>query len=198
MQPQDAWIIYSYGGGEFLASIFSSLAMIFGTAGWGGESAYGGFLTLLKTSALVGSMCVLTSAALTGRFLNLRWLPGMFFIYLVAVYPKIDILILDPVHCPDSASIGTAPPHCQYPVDNVPVGIAVPASMASRTSHFLAEVFEKAFQPPAGGRHNPPAYTRSGLGMAQAHTARLLEYGVNDPVLSENLAGFWICRLTLK
>lgn len=163
-------IIYTYGGGEVLWTIFNGLALIFKS-----NSPYltsVGYLSML-IGGIWGASAALYQANI-GIFAKSWFIPSYAILSLMLV-PKVTINIVDEVD----------PYFKSDRVDNIPVGIAVVASTASTISRALTEEIETVFPTPDSLR-----YVKAGpvFGARLAAQARYVR--IKDPIVRSNVKNF--------
>ena len=97
--------IFTYGNGDLLRYVFNAIASLFNSSG---------YLGVIKVVALIGCIVALARSAFEASVQNnLYWLLGVISFTLVALVPKVDVIINDRV-APSNSSV----------VANVPIGIA--------------------------------------------------------------------------
>jgi conjugal transfer mating pair stabilization protein TraG len=124
-----SWEIYTFGGGQYLYQVFNGIASL--TSG-------DNYLNLVSMSGLLGLAWVLIQVAFNLNFKSaVNWFVSFILIYNVLFLPKASVLINDQLdRTPYSA------------VDNVPLALAVFASLSSTIGKDLTEGFEMAFTTP--------------------------------------------------
>jgi len=115
--------IISIGDAEMLSAAFNGLAAITSSDGFG---------NMMRVAFLVGILGFALRVLLTSRFEAAPLLASMI-LYLIMFAPKVNVLVID-------AYNGTA-----RPVANVPIGLAAPFSLVSKTGQYFASTFETAF-----------------------------------------------------
>lgn len=163
-------IIYTYGGGEVLWTIFNGLALIFKS-----NSPYltsVGYLAML-VGGIWGATAALYQANI-GIFAKSWFIPSYAILSLMLV-PKVTVNIVDEVD----------PYFRSDRIDNIPVGIAVIASTASTISRALTEEIETVFPTPDSLR-----YVKAGpvFGARLAAQARYVR--IKDPIVRSNVKNF--------
>lgn len=135
--------IFTYGNGDLLRYVFNAIASLFNSSG---------YLGVIKVVALIGCIVALARSAFEASVQNnLYWLLGVISFTLVALVPKVDVIINDRV-APSNSSV----------VANVPIGIAGTAGFFSFTGDYFSRAFETVFSLPSQAN-----YTESGLLFAQ-------------------------------
>ena len=115
--------VYSIGDAEMLHQAFNGLAMITGSSGFG---------NLIKLGLLVGLLGFGARALMTNRF-EANVILSSLIMYICMFGPKVEVLVID-------AYSGAV-----RPVSNVPIGLAAPFSLVSKTGRYFADTFETAF-----------------------------------------------------
>lgn len=160
------WEVFTYGNGEFLRLIFNALAAIFAT---------NDYLTALKTVVLIGLLVVMTQAAFFRGQINLQWIMGAICIYFVLFIPKVNVAINDRI-IPSNNAV----------VNNVPFGVALFTSGASKVGDWLTRSFEVVFSLPS-----EVSYAGNGLLFANHLVEESLKFEIRDERLATNLSSFW-------
>lgn len=162
--------VYSYGGGEILWKVFNGIALLFTS-----ESPY--FTSVGKLTMAIGLLYVAAQAiprVSIPLFLKSWFLPTLF---LTAIFfgPKSSVHIIDKVDL-----------DFQYSkVDNIPVGIALVASLTTHVSEYLTDSIETVFTDSSANRFSkvgPMFATRL------IHEARSVN--IKDPMMRENIKDF--------
>ncbi len=115
--------IVSLGDFEMLTSAFNGLAAI---------TASDGFGNMMRVAFLVGILAFGLKVILTGKFEATPLLASVI-LYFVMFVPKANVVIVDAY----SGAVRN--------VANVPVGLAAPFSLVSKTGRYFSETFETAF-----------------------------------------------------
>lgn len=160
------YTIYSYGGGDYLANIFNGIASLFGNQG---------FYKGLQAAALVGFSIWLFSAAFKQSKISFQWFITLSLTIMFLVTSKTSIHIEDKLHASNSVKI-----------DNIPLGLALPASLISIASNALVEKFEVAFSLP-----HQIKYSGNGMLFAQSILEEAQDFELQDSRNSVNLSDFW-------
>ncbi len=98
-------------------------------------------------------------------------------VYMVFIVPNVTVSIIDNVN-PTIPNGGI--------VNKVPIGVAVPISLASQLGNTLATAVEQAFSLP-----NTLSYTSSGLGLSLTMPNAAYSASINDPILLSNYNQFF-------
>ena len=131
--------VYVLGGGEYMMNVFNGVAALIGSDSW--TSMYRIALTLSGVAVLVSFMKAHDPKEL------LKFVAMMVMMSSILLVPKHTVHIID-----------RANPTGVYLVDNVPVGLAVPARFITSIGTSLTEAYETVF-------HTPDALIYSKTGM---------------------------------
>ncbi|MFP5305644.1 MAG: conjugal transfer protein TraG N-terminal domain-containing protein, partial [Gammaproteobacteria bacterium] len=158
--------VYTYGGGEFLRLVFNGVAALLGSDD---------FLGAIKTALLIGLLALLTQSAFKGTLLNWPMFLVSLMAYFVMLVPKADVIVVDRIDDTQTAV-----------VENVPIGIAFPASLTSHVGDWLARAFDSLYSLP-----DDLSYTRTGMlfGSRLLEAARRFE--ITDERTNMNMSEFW-------
>ena len=123
---------YAYWNGEALSDVFNATAAVFGT---------GDFSRITSVVVLASLLCVVAFGAIKneGRAV-IRFVAAAVLIWFVFIVPKASVVIYD------------VRGETTHVVDNVPLGIAFPASLVNRIGYFLATTYETVFSPVEAAR----------------------------------------------
>lgn len=123
---------YAYWNGEALSDVFNATATVFGM---------GDFSRITSVVVLASLLCVVAFGAIKneGRAV-IRFVAAAVLIWFVFIVPKASVVIYD------------VRGETTHVVDNVPLGIAFPASLVNRIGYFLATTYEAVFSPVEAGR----------------------------------------------
>jgi conjugal transfer mating pair stabilization protein TraG len=161
------FVIYTFGGGEALWTVFNGIALILG-----GSSGY--MTSVMKLSMAMGGLWAGFRAILGANM-------GLFARdYFVPTYLILNLLLIPtaPVHIIDEVN-----PNFKYSkVDNVPIGIAAVASTASRISKLITNTLEEAFTSVEAGK--------TGAMFAARLVSMAREMRLVDPVQRQNMKDF--------
>lgn len=137
---------YAYWNGEALSDVFNATASVFAT---------GDFSRITSVVVLASLLCVIAFGAIKneGRAV-IRFVAAAVLIWFVLIVPKASVVIYD------------VRGETTHVVDNVPIGIAFPASLVNRLGYFLATTYEAVFSPVDAAR-----FTRFGA----VYPERILE-----------------------
>lgn len=137
---------YAYWNGEALSDVFNATASVFAT---------GDFARITSVVVLASLLCVIAFGAIKneGRAV-IHFVAAAVLIWFVLIVPKASVVIYD------------VRGETTHVVDNVPIGIAFPASLVNRLGYFLATTYEAVFSPVDAAR-----FTRFGA----VYPERILE-----------------------
>lgn len=159
------WEIYTYGGGEYLATVFNAVAAI---------TQNSNYLSLLALVSMIGLLWVIIEGAF-GKELNYKWLLVMIFVYLGFMVPKADVIVVDRIN-----------PAFNRVIANVPFGLAATAGTFSKIGDYLTRTFDTVFALP-----DDLSYSKTGMLFGQHLMMASTRFQVTDSRLAENLSEFW-------
>ena len=158
--------VYTYGGGEFLRLVFNGVAALLGSDD---------FIGAIKTALLIGLLALLTQSAFKGTLLN--W--PTFFIslmaYFVMLVPKVDVIVVDRIDETQTAV-----------VQNVPIGIAFPASLTNHVGDWLTRAFDSLYSLP-----DDLTYTNTGMLFGNRLLEASRRFEITDERTNMNMSEFW-------
>ena len=159
--------LFTLGGGPYLVDLLNAVAAI--TSG-------GAYVTLAQLAGAAGVAWIVFRAAFGGSWRdNAKWILLFVTVWGAMIVPKATVRVVDRLD----------PALAPAVVANVPIGLALFASVTSQVGDGLTRLTEQAFTLP-----NDLAYRRHGLifGARLAATATRLE--VTDAVFARNLRNF--------
>lgn len=164
-----AFEIFTYGGGDLYRNVFNAIAIIFGN---------GDYLVAFKLAALIGFLALLLQSAFSGdaKKMNVQWIMIIAFVYLGFLVPKVDVNIKDQTKGALSDQV----------VSNVPLGLAIVASLPSTAKKFFTELFDQGFSLP--GNMN---YSTGGLGIGLEIVKRTMDARLHDGDLRMEMQRFF-------
>lgn len=147
----DPFVIYTMGDTNLFMAALNGVAMLFN----GPDLFTGSGYMKLGFGAFFGAVVLLTimiyNAAFKRQF-ELRLLLAPLFLYIILTVPKVDIALED-IYGQDAVKR----------VDNIPIGLAIPAAVASGISVVLTNIFEQAYSVVAGHQAMMPRLTEDGF-----------------------------------
>lgn len=165
--------VITYGNGMFLQDVFNAIASVFGNSSY--EAA-------LATCMMMASTGVLISMALQGRLTNYLWFVQVIFFYMMLVLPKVTVNIVDKNDFDPTVVGGWS----VRQVQNVPIGVALTASVTTTFSSWLTTSFETVFALP-----DDMKYGRNGPLFTQKLVEEATAYKVRDASLLQSIQNFW-------
>ena len=149
---QSAYDFYAYWNGEAVADLWTVIAAMTSTDD---------YRVLLTAVILIGFLGALLGAALKNRGTDaLVWFAATIVILSIAFVPRVTITVKD-----NHAGYAQA-------VQNVPIGIAWPASVTSRISWWMTQTFETAFNDVDAAK-----YSRFGVAFPQRAVTAVMGMG---------------------
>ena len=159
--------LFTLGGGTYLVDILNAVAAITGG---------GAFVTLAHLAGVAGLAWALFRTAFGGSWKdNGKWLLLFIAVWGAMVVPKATVRVVDRLD----------PALAPAVVANVPMGLALFASVTSQVGDGLTRLTEQAFSLP-----NDLAYRRHGLIFGARLAAEATRMQVTDAVFARNLRGY--------
>ena len=159
--------LFTLGGGTYLVDLLNAVAAITGG---------GAFVTLAQIAGVTGLAWALFRTAFGGSWKdNAKWLLLFVCVWGALVVPKGTVRVVDRLD----------PALAPAVVANVPLGLALFASLTSRVGDGLTRMSEQAFSLP-----NDLAYRRHGLIFGSRLAAAATRMEVTDAVFSRNLRAY--------
>ncbi len=153
------WEMYVFTGGATAQKMFNALATFFNTNEWA---------TLISIAAIFAFFVTAIRFILTRDHNNLlAWFATALLIPSLLLTPKADMIIID------ASQLGRT-----YTVDNVPLGIVIPAHYSTTFMHGMSNVIDKIFRMP-----NDQAYSTSGMLFGAKLMGLASSIGVQDAKL---------------
>ncbi|MEN8236790.1 MAG: conjugal transfer protein TraG N-terminal domain-containing protein [Pseudomonadota bacterium] len=161
-------IIYTYGGGEIIHKVFNGIAILTKS-----NSAY--FTNVVYVSALIGGVWAAAKALPGGNlgFFASSWFIPSYLLLSLFLVPKASVNIVDAVD----------PTYRADRVDNVPLGLALVASVSSSFSRALTEQIEDIFITGYQNQSSVPSFAAKLI--SEARFVR-----ISDPTLRKNVKDF--------
>jgi conjugal transfer mating pair stabilization protein TraG len=158
--------IVTYGNGDILREIFNAVA-----AGMGDST----FKTLIHLSILLGGTWAIAKLIIKRDLMvGVGWIALYFMAFYVLFLPKATVHIIDRVQ-----------QNRDYPVDNVPLGLAWLANITSAIGDGLTQLTEQNFSLPDDLR-----YGQTGMVMSSNLVTAASTFQVTDPDFDRNLQSF--------
>ncbi|MCT4635290.1 MAG: conjugal transfer protein TraG N-terminal domain-containing protein [Rickettsiales bacterium] len=159
-------IIYSYGGGEALFKVLSGIARIYNS-------------DISKDFIYMMTFVGMTWAAFQGAIQNiftpkLSWVAKYALITSLFITPTASLVVTDVVY------------KTRKKIDDLPIGLVLPASVFSGIGYSITESFDQAFSDI--GDHL--AYTKYGQNFGASLISQARNFKIQDAVFRENIEGF--------
>ena len=159
--------LFTLGGGTYLVDLLNAVAAITGG---------GAFVTLARLAGVTGLAWVLFRTAFGGSWKdNAKWLLLFVCVWGAIVVPKATVRVVDRLD----------PALAPAVVANVPLGLALFASLTSRVGDGLTRLTEQAFSLP-----DDLAYRRHGFIFGARLAAAATRMEVTDAVFARNLRAY--------
>ena len=159
--------LYTLGGGTYLVDLLNAAAAITGG---------GAYIVLAQLAGVAGLGWVLFRTAFGGSWKdNAKWILLFVTVWGAMIVPKATVRVVDRLD----------PALAPAVVANVPVGLALFASLTSQVGDGLTRLTEQAFTLP-----NDLTYQRHGLIFGARLAAAATRMEVTDAVFARNLRGF--------
>ena len=159
--------LYTLGGGTYLVDLLNAVAAITGG---------GAYLVLAQLAGVAGLAWVLLRTAFGGSWAaNGKWMLLFITVWGAMIVPKTTVRVVDRLD----------PALAPAVVANVPVGLALFASITSEVGDGLTRLTEQAFTLP-----DDLTYQRHGLIFGARLAAAVTRMEVTDAVFARNLRGF--------
>ncbi|MDD2944364.1 MAG: conjugal transfer protein TraG N-terminal domain-containing protein [Acinetobacter sp.] len=147
----DPFVIYTMGDTNLFMAALNGVAMLFN----GPDLFTGSGYMKLGFGAFFGAVILLTimvyNAAFKRQF-ELRLLLAPLFLYIILTLPRVDVALQD-IYGQDAVKR----------VDNIPIGLAIPAAVASGISVVLTNIFEQGYSVVSGNAAMMPRITDDGF-----------------------------------
>lgn len=147
----DPFVIYTMGDTNLFMAALNGVAMLFS----GPDLFSGSGYMKLGFGAFFGAVILLTimvyNAAFKRQF-ELRLLLAPLFLYIILTMPRVDVALQD-IYGQDAVKR----------VDNIPIGLAIPAAVASGISVILTNIFEQGYSVVSGHQAMMPKITEDGF-----------------------------------
>ena len=159
--------LFTLGGGTYLVDLLNAVAAI--TSG-------GAYITLAQLAGIAGLGWVLFRTAFGGSWKdNAKWMLLFVAVWGAMIVPKATVRVVDRLD----------PTLAPAVVDNVPIGLALFASLTSNIGDGLTRLTEQAFTLP-----NDLAYRRHGLIFGARLAAKATRLEITDTVFARNVRNY--------
>ena len=159
--------LFTLGGGTYLVDLLNAVAAI--TSG-------GAYITLAQLAGVAGLAWVLFRTAFGGSWRdNAKWMLLFVAVWGAMIVPKATVRVVDRLD----------PTLAPAVVANVPIGLALFASLTSQVGDGLTRLTEQAFTLP-----NDLAYQRHGLIFGARLAAKATRLEITDAVFARNVRGY--------
>lgn len=162
----DVNTLITYGGGQILQNVFNGVAMAVGDTG---------YKSVIRLVLLFSLLWIVIEVAIQVSYIKLLTWMGSFFLLLnLLLVPKMTVVIEDKLSN-----------DAVYTVDNVPLGVAYFATIASQIGYVLTSLCDEVFSLP-----DDLQYSQTGLVMGSRLVSDAMRFQITDPTLSENVTSF--------
>lgn len=159
--------VFTIGGGEYLIRVFNAVAA------WAAADDY---LGMIKVALIFGLIMSLLYAAFARQFMSmLQWFISSVLMYTMLIVPTQSVTVTDEIN-PDLAA---------RTIDNVPLGLALIASVTSQFGNYLTNAAEVVFADPAD-----LDYSTNGFIYGNRLYQAVHEFRVQDSEFAGNLDEF--------
>ncbi|WP_371219084.1 conjugal transfer protein TraG N-terminal domain-containing protein [Orientia tsutsugamushi] len=164
------YVIYTFGGGDLLWHVFNGIGRVFAS-----NSEY--FTPVGHLALTIGGIWAATRAIFRGNIgiFAMEWFFPSIFIFTLLFAPKSTVWLKDEVSM-------SAP----VKVDNIPIGIAMFASLSSQTSYFVSKMLENHLLPAYEGLSS----RKTGIMFGAKAVAKIRDVQIQDPVTLTNTKEF--------
>ena len=164
------YVIHTFGGGDILWHIFNGIGRVFAS-----NSEY--FTPVGQFAVTIGGIWAATKAIFKGNIgiFALEWFFPSLFIFVFLFAPKANVWLKDEVSM-----------QAPVKIDNIPIGIALFASISSKISYSLSEMLEKHLLPPDEGLSS----RKNGIMFGAKAVGKIKDIQIEDPVTLSNSKEF--------
>nr|WP_241760919.1 conjugal transfer protein TraG N-terminal domain-containing protein [Rickettsia endosymbiont of Ixodes scapularis] len=164
------YIIHTFGGGDILWQVFNGIGRVFAS-----NSEY--FTPVGQFALTIGGIWAATRAIFRGNIgiFAMQWFFPSLFLFVFLFTPKTNVWLKDEISM-------------QVPVkiDNIPIGIALFASVSSKISYYVSEMLEKHLLPPDDGLSS----RKNGIMFGAKAIGKIKDIQIEDPVTLTNSKEF--------
>ena len=159
--------LFTLGGGTYLVDLLNAVAAITGG---------GAYITLAQLAGIAGLGWILFRTAFGGSWKdNAKWILLFAVVWGAMIVPKATVRVVDRLD----------PALAPAVVDNVPIGLALFASVTSQVGDGLTRLTEQTFTLP-----NDLAYQRHGLIFGSRLAAKATRLEITDAVFARNVRNY--------
>ncbi|SPR03381.1 conjugal transfer protein TraG [Orientia tsutsugamushi str. Gilliam] len=164
------YVIYTFGGGDLLWHVFNGIGRVFAS-----NSEY--FTPVGHLALTIGGIWAATRAIFRGNIgiFAMEWFFPSIFIFTLLFAPKATVWLKDEVSM-------SAP----VKVDNIPIGIAMFASLSSQTSYFVSKMLENHLLPAYEGLSS----RKTGIMFGAKAVAKIRDVQIQDSITLTNTKEF--------
>ena len=164
------YVIHTFGGGDILWHIFNGIGRVFSS-----NNEY--FTPVGQFALTIGGIWAATKAIFKGNIgiFALEWFFPSLFIFVFLFAPKANVWLKDEVSM-----------QAPVKIDNIPIGIALFASISSKISYSLSETLEKHLLPPDEGLSS----RKNGIMFGAKAVGKIKDIQIEDPVTLTNSKEF--------
>ncbi len=162
--------IITYGGIDIYFQLFNAIAAITGS---------NNYVTFLRLIVLMGLVFVLFETVVKMDIhRSLRWFGLVFLFYSIALVPKVTVHIDDKLTNTIKA------------VDNVPLGVAIPASWLTQLSYQITTAIESVFHLADDDADGILSYSNTGMMMGSQLLVTASQFGITDVDFATEVENF--------
>lgn len=164
------YVIHTFGGGDILWQVFNGIGRVFVS-----NSEY--FTPVGKFALTIGGIWAATRAIFRGNIgiFAMEWFFPSLFIFIFLFAPKANVWLKDEISM-----------QAPVKIDNIPIGIALFASVSSKISYSVSEMLEKHLLPPNEGLSS----RKNGIMFGAKAIGKIKDIQIEDPVTLSNTKEF--------
>lgn len=164
------YVIHTFGGGDILWQVFNGIGRVFSS-----NSEY--FTPVGQFALTIGGIWAATRAIFRGNIgiFAMEWFFPSLFIFIFLFAPKANVWLKDEISM-----------QAPVKIDNIPIGIALFASVSSKISYSLSETLEKHLLPPDEGLSS----RKNGIMFGAKAIGKIKDIQIEDPVTLTNTKEF--------